>query len=44
MYYIYPPESERAVGRLVEDTLLSDDRLCFHHIDLLPLTIAAING
>lgn len=44
VYYIYPPESERAVGRLVEDTLLSDDRLCFHHIDLLPLTIAAING
>lgn len=44
IYFIYPPAQERAVVRLVGDTLRSDDALCFHHLDLLPLTIAALQG
>ncbi len=44
IYFVYPPEGERAIVRLVQDTLRSDDALCFHHIDLLPLTIAALKG
>lgn len=44
IYFVYPPAQERAVRRLVDDTLRSDDALCFHHVDLLPLTIAALSG
>jgi len=44
IYFVYPPEQERAVRRLVDDTLRSDDSLCFHRFDLLPLTIAALSG
>src|SRR5579859_6944567 len=44
VYFVYPPEQERALQRLVDDVLRSDDLLCFHWIDLLPLTIAAIKN
>jgi len=44
LYFVYPPEQERAVRRLADDTLRSDDSLCFHQFDLLPLTIAALTG
>ena len=42
IYFVYPPEQERAVRLMVEDTLRADATICFHHLDLLPLTIAAI--
>ena len=44
VYFVYPPTEERRLRRLVQDTLRSDASLCFHHIDLLPLTIHAIAG
>jgi len=44
LYFVFPPEQERAVRRLVDDTLRSDDSLCFHQVDLLPLSIAALSG
>ena len=42
IYFVYPPEQERAVRRQIDDTLRSDEIICFHHLDLLTLTIAAI--
>jgi hypothetical protein len=44
LYFVYPPEQERAMRRQVDDTLRSDDSLCFHQVDLLPLTIAELTG
>jgi len=44
IYFIYPPEQDRAVRLLAADTLRDDAGLCFHHIDLLPLTITAIKN
>lgn len=44
IYFIYPPEQDRAVRLLAADTLRDDDALCFHHIDLLPLAITAIKN
>lgn len=42
IYFVYPPEQERAVRLQVADTLRSDDSICFHCIDLLPLAIGAL--
>src|SRR5581483_5581197 len=44
IYLVYPPEQERAVRRLVAETLRSDETICFHHLDVLPITIAAMTG
>jgi len=44
IYFIYPPEQDRAVRLLAADTLRDDAGLCFHHIGLLPLTITAIKN
>jgi len=44
IYFIYPPEQDRAVRLLATDTLRDDAGLRFHHIDLLPLTITAIKN
>jgi hypothetical protein len=44
VYFVYPPEQERAVQRMIDEQLHSDKTLCFHHIDLLPLTITSMNG
>lgn len=44
IYVVYPPEQERAVRRLAAETLRSDEAICFHHLDVLPITIAAIKG
>lgn len=44
IYLVYPPEQERAVRRLAAETLRDDESVCFHHLDLLPITIAAIRG
>jgi hypothetical protein len=44
VYFVYPPEQERTVQRMVDEQLRSDTTLFFHHIDLLPLTIKSLAG
>ena len=44
VYFVYPPEQERAMRRLVDEQLRSDATLIFHLIDLLPLTIQSLAG
>ena len=44
VYFVYPPEQERAVQRMIDEQFRSDTALCFHPIDLLPLTIKSLAG
>jgi hypothetical protein len=44
VYFVYPPEQERAMQRMADEQLRSDTRLTFHHLDLLPLTIQSLAG
>jgi hypothetical protein len=44
VYLVYPPDQERAMRRLADEHLRSNDELCYHHIDLLPLTIKTLAG
>src|SRR5207237_7358823 len=44
VYFVYPPEKERAMQRMVDEQLRSDTTLSFHHIDILPLTITSLAG
>jgi len=44
VYFIYPPEAERALRRLIAETLRDDEMICYYHIDLLPLTMESISG
>ncbi len=44
VYFVYPPDQERAVRRLVDEHLRSGDAICYHHIDLLPLTVDSLKG
>ncbi len=44
VYFVYPPEQERAMRRLVDEQLRDDALLTFHHLDLLPLTIQSLAG
>jgi hypothetical protein len=44
VYFVYPPEQERAMRRMVDEQLRSDSTLFFHLIDLLPLTIQSLAG
>ncbi len=44
VYFVYPPEQERTVQRLVDEQLRSDNVLFIYHIDLLPLTITSLAG
>lgn len=44
IYFVYPPEQERAVQRMVDEQFRSEASLIFHHIDLLPLTIQSLAG
>src|SRR5436309_9568963 len=44
VYFVYPPEQERTVQRMIDEQLRSDTALCFHHVDLLPLTIKSLTG
>ena len=44
VHFVYPPEQERTVQRMVDEQLRSDKTLFFHHIDLLPLTIKSLAG
>lgn len=42
IYFVYPPEQERMLRRLVDVYLRSGSDLCFQHVDLLDVTIAAL--
>jgi hypothetical protein len=44
VYLVYPPDQDRAMRRLADEHLCSNDVLCYHHIDLLPLTIESLAG
>ena len=44
IYFVYPPEQERAVRRMAEEQLRDDRTLCFHHVDFLPLAINSLAG
>ena len=44
IYLVYPPDQERRARLLAAETLRDDESVCFHHLDLLPITIAALNG
>ncbi|MBN1139878.1 MAG: hypothetical protein JXM73_25120 [Anaerolineae bacterium] len=44
VYLVYPPDQERAMRRLADEHLHNTDALCFYHLDLLPITIAALAG
>ena len=44
VYFVYPPEQERIVQRMIDEQLRSDTTLFFHHVDLLPLTINSLAG
>ncbi len=44
VYFVYPPEQERAVRRLVDEHLRSSDAICYHPIDLLPLAVDSLKG
>lgn len=44
VYFVYPPEQERAVQRMIDEQLRGNTTLCFHHVDLLPLTIKSLTG
>lgn len=44
VYFVYPPDREKEVQRLVDETLRDNESLSFHHLDLLPLTIDSMKG
>jgi hypothetical protein len=44
VYFVYPPDQERAMRRLVDEHLRSSDAICYHHIDLLTLTVDSLKG
>ena len=44
VYFVYPPQRERAIRRLAQENLLDANGLHYLHIDLLPLTIACLKG
>jgi hypothetical protein len=44
VYFVHPPEQEQAMRRMIDEQLRSDTTLCFHHVDLLPLTIKSLAG
>ncbi len=39
VYFVYPPDQERALLRLADEYLHDDATLRFHHVDLLRITI-----
>lgn len=42
VYFVYPPDQERAVRRLADENFQDSPSLCFHKIDLLALTIDSL--
>jgi hypothetical protein len=44
IYFVYPPAEELRVRSLANDYMIDDGDLTFLHIDLLPLTMASLDG
>jgi hypothetical protein len=44
IYFVYPPEQERTVQRMVDEQLRNGRMLFFHHLNLLALTIKSLAG
>jgi hypothetical protein len=44
VYFVYPPEQERAMRRLSVQCLHDDANVAFHTIDLLDITIQSLQG
>ncbi len=44
VYFVYPPSQERAMCRLVDDHLASNNAMRYHHLDLLGVTIESLAG
>src|SRR5438876_3001819 len=44
VYFVYPPEQERALRRLADEELRDDATLRFHHVDVAPLTVQSLSG
>ncbi len=44
VYFVYSPEQERTMQRMIKEQFVHDKMLCFIHIDLLDLTIRSLNG
>lgn len=42
VYFVYPPEQERALRRLADEYLRDDASLRNHHVDLLGITIESL--
>lgn len=42
IYFVYPPAAERQMRRLADEHLRSGGGLCFHHVDLLDVTIETL--
>lgn len=44
VYFVYPPDQERAVRRLVDDELRDEATLTFYHLDMLPIVLQSTAG
>jgi hypothetical protein len=44
VYFVYPPEQERTMQRMLKEQFGNDKMLCFLHLDLLDLTIKSLAG
>lgn len=44
IYFVYPPEQERALRRLVVDELHDEAGLTFYHLDVLTIVLDSTNG
>lgn len=44
VYFVYPPDQERTVRRLVDENLRDDGIIHYEHIDVLPITIESLEG
>ena len=44
VYFVYPPDQDRAVRRLADDQLRSNANLTFYHLDVGLLTIESLKG
>ena len=44
VYFVYPPDQERAVRRLVDDELCDEATLTFYHIDVLSVVLGSTAG
>jgi hypothetical protein len=44
VYFVYPPDHERALRRLVDEELRSDATLTFCHLDLLSIVMQSTSG